>query len=236
MNNRIQKKILDIVLSLLLLILCSPLIIVLLTISYIITKRVPVFIQERKLSLDGKKIKMIKIRTLKGMEQKFETVNNSCQVLFRHDLRKYVPPFCRWLRKSGLDEITQLINVLKGEMSLVGPRPLTITDLEIMKNDELEIYRRRERIKSKPGITGYWQLFGDRNKGLENIVALDEYYEKRKSFLFDLRLLFFTTVIVIKAKHSDSIIDEQKVKTRIFPAFDTDKKGLFSWLSEYVTL
>jgi len=129
--------------------------------------------------------------------------------MFRQDLKKYVNPFCTWLRKSGLDELVQLINVLKGEMSLVGPRPLTITDLQIMKNFEPEIHRRREEIKSQPGITGYWQIFGDRNKGLQNLILLDEYYDMNKSFALDLKLFFSTIVLVMTAKHSDSIVDSQ---------------------------
>jgi len=209
MYNITTKKALDIIAALILLFLSLPLIIILLLIIPSITGQFPVIIQERKSSLSGRKIRMIKIRTIKGTVPMLESVNSSGGILFRHDLKKYVPPFCRWLRKSGLDEITQLINVLKGEMSLVGPRPLTIADLEIMKKYEPEIYRRREALKSKPGITGYWQIFGDRNKGLENLVILDEYYEKNKSLLLDLKLLLSTIVLVMTAKHSDSIIDSQ---------------------------
>ena len=154
---------------------------------------------------------MIKLRTIKGNGPIRESINNSSEILFRYDLKKYVPPFCGWLRKSGLDELTQLINVLKGEMSLVGPRPLTVSDLEIMKKYEPEIHERREMLKSKPGITGYWQIFGDRNKGLENLVALDEYYDRKKSSLLDLRLLLSTIVLVMTARHSDSIIDSKTI-------------------------
>ncbi len=157
---------------------------------------------------------MIKLRTIKGNGPVRESVNNSSEILFRYDLKKYVSPFCRWLRKSGLDEITQQINVLKGEMSLVGPRSLTIADLNILKKFEPEIHKRREKLQSKPGITGYWQIFGDRHKGLENLVALDEYYESNKSLLLDLKLLLSTFVLVMTTKHSDSIIDSQIVNSR----------------------
>ncbi len=214
MKVKAQKKILDFIFAFLLLVLFSPIIIILLVIIFFITAQSPIIIQERRLSLTGKKIKMIKIRTLKGIEPECESINNSGQVLYRHDLKKYVPPFCGWLRKSGLDEITQLVNVLKGEMCIVGPRPFTIADLQIMKNKEPEVYQRREVIKSKPGITGYWQIFGDRNKGFENIVMLDEYYEKEKSIFLDLKLLFSTALIVMMAKHSDSIIDGKKAKVK----------------------
>ena len=214
MYSKVKKSALDIVFALLLLFLSLPLIIILLLVISFITKQFPVIVQERKSSLSGRKIRMIKIRTIKGTVPELEVVNGSGGILYRRDLKKYVPPFCRWLRKSGLDEIMQLINVLKGEMSLVGPRPLTISDLKIMKEYEPEIYRRRERLKSKPGITGYWQIFGDRSRGLENLVASDEYYENNKSFLLDLKLLLSTVVLVMTAKHSDSIIDSQMIDVR----------------------
>ena len=214
MYSKVKKSALDIVFALLLLFLSLPLIIILLLVISFITKQFPVIVQERKSSLSGRKIRMIKIRTIKGTVPELEVVNGSGGILYRRDLKKYVPPFCRWLRKSGLDEIMQLINVLKGEMSLVGPRPLTISDLKIMKEYEPKIYKRRERLKSKPGITGYWQIFGDRSKGLENLVALDEYYENNKSLLLDLKLLLSTIVLVMTAKHSDSIIDSQMIDVR----------------------
>jgi len=214
MYYKVKKNALDFIFALLLLFLSLPLVIILLLVTSFITKQFPIIIQERKSSLSSRKIRMIKIRTIKGTVTVVGAVNDSERILYRRDLKKYVPPFCRWLRKSGLDEITQLINVLKGEMSLVGPRPLTISDLKIMKEYEPEIYRRRERLKSKPGITGYWQIFGDRSRGLENLVASDEYYENNKSFLLDLKLLLSTIVLVMTAKHSDSIIDSQMIDVR----------------------
>ena len=209
MYKTLQKNILDIISSALLLLLVFPIVLILLLIIVLIIKQSPIIIQERKLTLNGKKIKMIKLRTIRGNEQKLESENNSGHILFRNDLKKYVPPFCRWLRKSGLDEITQLLNVLKGEMSLVGPRPFTISDLNVIKNSEPEIYDRRERISSKPGITGYWQIYGQRNRGLENLISLDEYYERNKSLLMDIKLVLHTIILAITAGHSDSIIDSQ---------------------------
>ena len=214
MHNTVKKNTFDFIFALLLLILSLPFILILLLVTAFITKQNPVIIQERKKSLSSKKIRMIKIRTIKGNESRLESMNSSGEILFRRDLIKYVPSFCRWLRKTGLDEITQLINVLKGEMSLVGPRPLTISDLEIMKKYEPEIHKRRQQLQSKPGITGYWQIFGDRNKGLENLLLLDEFYESKKSLLFDLKLIMSTIVLVMTAKHSDSIIDARKTNSK----------------------
>jgi lipopolysaccharide/colanic/teichoic acid biosynthesis glycosyltransferase len=209
MYKAARKKSFDLVISLLLLILSFPVIIILMLIILITTRQTPIIIQGRKISLKAKKIKIYKLRTIKVTDSLRESFNNPGAIMFRQDLRRYVNPFCTWLRKSGLDELVQLINVLKGEMSLVGPRPLTITDLQIMKKFEPEIHRQREKIKSQPGITGYWQIFGDRYKGLQNLILLDEYYELNKSFALDLKLIFSTIVLVLTAKHSDSIVDSQ---------------------------
>jgi len=210
MYKAAQKKSLDFFISLLLFILSLPILMIFMLIIIITTRQTPIITQERKTSLSAKKIKIYKLRTLKVTDSLQESCNNPNAIMFRQDLRKYVNPFCTWLRKSGLDELVQLINVLKGEMSLVGPRPLTITDLKIMKNFEPEIHSQREEIKSKPGITGFWQIFGDRNKGLQNLIIMDKYYEKNKSFVLDLKLLFFTSVLVMTAKHSDSIVDSRR--------------------------
>ena len=207
MYKVVQKKSLDFIIAIFLLILSLPVIIIFMLIIFITTWQTPIIIQERQTSLSSKKIKIYKLRTIKVTDSLLESCNNPSAIMFRQDLKKYVTPFCTWLRKSGLDELVQLINVLKGEMSLVGPRPLTITDLKIMKNFEPEIHREREKIKSKPGITGFWQIFGDRNKGLQNLIMMDKYYEKNKSFVLDLKLLFFTSILVLTAKHSDSIVD-----------------------------
>ncbi len=204
------KKLPEFFLSFLLLILSFPLILTLMIIVFLITRQKPIIIQERRLTLDGKKIKMIKIRTLSVDGHLHSKNNNPENVLFKHELERYVPPFCKWLRRSGLDEITQLINVIKGEMSLVGPRPLTIEDLKIIKETSPELYKRREKIKSRPGITGNWQLFGDRNKGFKNLIELDEHYEVHQSFRYDLKLLFYTFIVSISAIHSDSIIVKKR--------------------------
>ncbi len=117
-----------------------------------------------------------------------------------------MPLFCRWLRKSGLDEILQLINVIKGEMSLVGPRPLTTGDLELLKKSEPELYERRRILNSKPGITGYWQVCGRREDGAFNLIENDEYYERNKSLIMDLKLILKSVVVLLTASHSDSIL------------------------------
>ncbi len=206
------KRITDVSISLVVVIFLFPFIGLILLYVSLITGDNPLFFQERKTSLDKKSFRIIKIRTIKNSKQFLELDSNSSEIFIKGGYEKFVPVFCRWLRKSGFDEILQVVNVLKGDMSFVGPRPISITDLIKMEKEENEYYQRRTRINSKPGITGYWQVFGERIRGAKNLIELDEKYEKEKSFLFDLKIIARTAVIFASASHSDSIIMEKKKK------------------------
>jgi O-antigen biosynthesis protein WbqP len=201
-----MKRFIDITISLPALILFTPVIIPILLIVGIITGCLPVLLQQRKLALEKEEIKIFKIRTIKASRSFKEKERRSRDVFNKSDYEQYVPLFCRWLRKSGLDEILQLINVIKGEMSPVGPRPLTISDLELLKKNEPELYERRLNLDSKPGITGYWQVHGRREDGAFNLIENDEYYERNKSLIMDIKLILKSIVVLLTASHSDSIL------------------------------
>ncbi|WP_279280800.1 sugar transferase [Enterococcus gallinarum] len=99
-----------------------------------------------------------------------------------------------YIRKLSIDEIPQFINVIKGEMSLVGPRPIVLEELEEYKKlNEESIF-----LSMKPGITGVWQTSGRSNIGYPNRVFLENSYAKNKSIFFDLKILFLTVVKVFK--------------------------------------
>lgn len=151
-------------------------------------------------------IVIYKIRTIRNSEAflKLEKQSNSMFIKTNYD--RFIPLFCRWLRMTGLDEILQLINVIKGEMSLVGPRPFLESDLKIIKINQPGLYHRRTKLNSKPGITGCWQIWCNRLKGAENLIAWDEYYELNKSLQLDLKIIFATIRIIIFASHADSIL------------------------------
>ncbi len=207
------KRVIDVFVSLIVIICFSPFIFAILFFVFLLTKENPILLQERKISLDKKGIKIIKIRTIRNSKQFLELKKLSQKIFFQNDYMRYVPSFCRWLRKTGLDEILQVINVIKGEMSLVGPRPLLNNDLIIMKRTHPEYYYRRTKINSKPGITGCWQVFGERLKGVANLIELDEKYDKKKSALFDLTIIVKTLLISITASHSDSIVTGTSKRT-----------------------
>jgi lipopolysaccharide/colanic/teichoic acid biosynthesis glycosyltransferase len=105
-----------------------------------------------------------------------------------------------WLRKFRLDEIPQLVNVLKGEMSIVGPRPERQYFVEKLK-EEIPYYARRFCIR--PGITGWAQVVGEYDTTIENVenkLKLDFYYIENISLLLDIKIIFLTILTVIKGK------------------------------------
>ena len=204
-----SKRLIDIILSVLILLFFSPILLFILALVTYLTKASPIIVQKRKLTLDNKNINIWKIRTIIESKNFRNIENNTKKIFSKPEFEKFIPPFCRWLRKSGIDEIPQLINVIKGELSLVGPRPMLESDLKLMKENEPNVYRIRTFLKSQPGITGYWQLFGEREKGSKNLVTLDTFYEINKSLFLDLKLILKTVFVMLGAKHSDSIVSNK---------------------------
>ena len=100
----------------------------------------------------------------------------------------------RFLRKTSLDELPQLINVLRGEMSIVGPRPIVEEELKEYKNCKEDF------LSVKPGITGYWQVSGRSEIGYPERVNLELYYVYNQSFFMDIKILFKTVVVVFLKK------------------------------------
>jgi lipopolysaccharide/colanic/teichoic acid biosynthesis glycosyltransferase len=106
--------------------------------------------------------------------------------LFKLDADPRVTPLGAWLRRTSLDELPQLINVLKGEMSLVGPRPVLSWEADLFDPPY------QQRFTVKPGITGLWQVSGRSRLSMRDALQLDVEYVTRRSFMFDLAILFRT--------------------------------------------
>lgn len=126
-------------------------------------------------------------------------------IFMKPALAEFVTPIGAFLRRTGIDEIPQLLNVVKGEMSLLGPRPLTLSDLNAMQKKHLDYYNQRDKIISKPGISGLWQVKGNRANGIEDLLFFDKMYDRKKSLLFDFKLMVETTYLMLSAKNSDAI-------------------------------
>jgi lipopolysaccharide/colanic/teichoic acid biosynthesis glycosyltransferase len=137
----------------------------------------PVFFRQRRPGLHGRPFEMIKFRTMSD-------ARDVSGHLLPDELR--LGRFGRFLRSSSLDELPELLNVLRGDMSLVGPRPLLMQYLDRYTPEQ----RRRHDVR--PGITGWAQVNGRNAIGWEEKLALDVWYVDHRSFLLDLRILMMT--------------------------------------------
>ena len=184
------KRGLDVSVSFLLLLISSPLFILLTVILWFDTRGKPFFTQIRP----GKNERLFKLLKFRSMSDKKDKQGN----LLPDQLR--LSQFGRFIRKASLDELPQLINVLKGDMSLIGPRPLL--------PQYLPFYHKEERIRHlvKPGISGWAQVNGRNSLGWDKRLALDVYYVDHLSFNLDCLILYKTIQNVFIAK--DVIIDD----------------------------
>jgi len=185
-----QKRIFDKTTALILLILLSPLIIISLIISFIETKSFPIFSQIRGLTIKGPLFPIYKIRTVIAQPSLRQPERRS--ILLNEDINNRVPKICGLMRIHGIDELLQLINVLKGEMCIIGPRPLDLYDLKYMAKSFAWANDERVKLKLKPGISGLWQLYGDRNTGAGNLIYWDKLYLANNSIAFDIKIILRT--------------------------------------------
>ena len=202
------KSIFDFSISFILLIIAFPIILFLSLIIFIQIREFPFFIQERGITLDSYRFIMYKLKTMKS--QKVNVDSSHENIFFKKELKKLVTPFGRFLRRTGLDELPQLINILKGEMSFVGPRPLSLTDLDIMKYSFPKEYSLRGQNKFKPGITGFWQVFQNRNEGVKDLNEKESFYNRNYSVALDIKILLKTIPIVFNGTHCDAILPDRK--------------------------
>ncbi|CAN5671786.1 undecaprenyl-phosphate glucose phosphotransferase [soil metagenome] len=181
--NRLIKRTFDILVSLVILVFISP---VMLLVSFLIkmTSKGPLFYKQERVSLDNQKFLMLKFRSMRTDAEK-----DGPQMTMIHDNR--YTSIGKLLRKYSLDELPQFINVLKGDMSIVGPRPEREYFISIMKNS---IHKYLERHRMKCGITGWAQVNGLRgtNTPLQTRIDYDLYYIENWSITFDMKIIFKT--------------------------------------------
>ena len=160
--------------------------------------RGPVFFRDRRVGLDEREFEMIKFRTMyedaPARQARLEAANEAEGALFKLRDDPRVTRVGRFLRRFSLDEAPQVLNVLRREMSLVGPRPLPIRDYEL-----LEPWHRK-RYLVLPGMTGLWQIAGRADLGFDDLVRLDFYYLENWSIWLDISILLRTVPAVIAAR------------------------------------
>lgn len=156
------------------------------------------FSQER-MGLNKRRFRMHKFRTMYvGSEQRLpelEHLNEMAGPTFKLTSDPRVTPLGRLLRRSSLDELPQLFHVLKGEMSLVGPRPLALRDVDLFEDD-----RHRRRFGVRPGMTGLWQISGRSLIPFEGWMELDLRYIDEWSLALDMKILLKTIPVVLSGK------------------------------------
>lgn len=195
------KRSLDIIGAILGLVIASPLF-VLVSILYCFGEsKGPLFFKQQRYGKNEKLFYIYKFRSMvvnaheilkkdKALYQKY--IHNNYKL--EQDVDPRITKLGRILRKFSFDELPQLINVLKGEMSLVGPRPIV--------EEELKEYKHRvhELLAVKPGMTGYWQVCGRSDVGYPDRVDLELYYVYHQSMYFDIKILVKTLLVVVLKK------------------------------------
>jgi lipopolysaccharide/colanic/teichoic acid biosynthesis glycosyltransferase len=199
----LAKRVFDLVFALLALVLLAPLLL-LIALAIRLESPGPILFRQERVGRQARRFTLYKFRTMRPDRR-----NRQASISFderRHSLKTAYDPrvtrFGRLLRKTSLDELPQLLNVLRGEMSLVGPRP---EQCEMLKFYQPDDYRRHLAL---PGLTGWWQINARCQRGvwvdpaddLRQKLADDLYYIDHRSFWFDLRVMLRTVPVVLSRR------------------------------------
>ena len=198
LHYRIAKRVFDLVSSAIALVLVSPVMLLICLLIKLDSKGPAMFVHQRY-GKEGKPLHMLKFRTMyenaQDMiaeftpEQRIEWESNFKLV---DDPR--ITKVGRFLRKTSLDELPQLINILRGDMSVVGPRPII--------TEELEMYgdRKEKFLSAAPGLTGYWQAYARSDCSYEQRMEMELYYVDNANFWWDMKIIIVTFFAVIRGK------------------------------------
>ena len=174
-------------LGLFLLFIFSPIFLII-SFSILIEDGFPIFFSQKRVGINYSFFRIYKFRSMKR-----ETPNVATHLLLYPD--KYILKIGQFIRKTSLDELPNLINIIKGEMVLVGPRPALYNQDDLM---QLRVAKGISRLK--PGITGWAQVNGRDDISIEKKVELEQEYLNKKSFLFDIQIMLKTLINVLFSK------------------------------------
>lgn len=196
-GRRVTKALLDRLAALILLFVLAPLLVAI-VLSIRLSSPGPAIFRQARIGLRGREFTMWKFRTMvrdaEALRSSLGELNRyATGELFKVTVDPRVTPLGRWLRRTSLDELPQLVNVLFGQMSLVGPRPLPVTD---RKYDG----EARRRLLVKPGLTGLWQISGRSDLDWEESVRLDLRYVEQWSLALDAMIIWKTIFAVLKGR------------------------------------
>ena len=190
------KRFFDVIVSATLLLIMMP-VLVLVALAISLTSKGPVFFRQTRLGIGKRHFKIFKFRTMvdnaSEMIKDLEHMNEMGGPTFKLKNDPRVTKVGSFLRKTSLDELPQLINVLVGDMSMVGPRPLPLRDYEGFSED-----KHRRRFSVKPGITCLWQVMGRNTIKFDQWMALDSQYIDQRTFWLDVKILAQTIPAVLR--------------------------------------
>lgn len=189
-----MKRAFDLIAASIVVVVLSPLLIATALIIWF-QDRGPIFYRQTRVGIHGSEFKMVKFRSMvvnaEALRAELEAQNEVDGVLFKMTNDPRITAFGRFIRKYSIDELPQLINVFKGEMSLVGPRPLLPADVEKYEKDT------HRRMLVRPGMTGLWQVSGRSDLSWAESVRLDLYYVDNWSMVIDLVIIVKTVKAVL---------------------------------------
>ncbi|MFL7795682.1 sugar transferase [Clostridium chauvoei] len=195
----VTKRVIDIVASICGLLLLSPLLIVVAILIKLESKG-PIVFSQKRIGLNGKEFNMYKFRSMvvnaEELKKKLAEQNEMSGPMFKMKNDPRITKIGKFIRKTSIDELPQLINILKGEMSLVGPRPILPQEVK-----EFEPWMMK-RLEVKPGLTCYWQVSGRNNIDFEDWMKLDIKYVNDRSLLLDINLIFKTFFVLFGDKNA----------------------------------
>ncbi len=158
----------------------------------------PVFFSQTRVGKNGVKFKMYKFRSMiSNAEEKLAELlnyNETSGAMFKMKNDPRVTKVGRFIRKTSIDELPQLFNVLKGDMSLVGPRPPLVREVDVYTDYH------KQRLLVTPGCTGLWQISGRSNVGFEDMVELDLQYIQKRSVFVDIGIILRTVLVLFGSK------------------------------------
>lgn len=192
----IIKRIIDVILSFLGIIILSPVFLIIAILIKIDSKG-PVFFSHKRIGKNGKEIKIYKFRTMcENAEDMIKDFDEEQMREFKENYKLTNDPRItrvgKVLRKTSLDELPQILNILKGELSIIGPRPVVEEELEKYGVQKIKF------LSVTPGLTGYWQANGRSNTTYEERMQMELYYVDNMSFWLDIKIFFKTFIAVFK--------------------------------------
>lgn len=193
----IFKRIMDIAGAITAFIILSPLLILTAIIIKLDSKG-PVLFSQKRCSRHGKVFNMYKFRSMcMDAEEKLEQVqylNEAKGSMFKIKDDPRLTRIGKFIRKTSIDELPQLLNILRGDMSIVGPRPPLPSEVGTYDS------RHKLRLVVKPGLTGLWQISGRSNLGFEDMIRLDLKYITERNLLYDIKIILKTIPVVLSSK------------------------------------